>query len=65
MGFGGVDSVLGRARRGEDGGKAKAKVRTKGGGEGKKGETGMHGSVCVEEVAVVTMVVRGCRRRAC
>jgi hypothetical protein len=64
VGFGGVDSALGRARRGEDGGKAKVKVKTKGGGEGKKGGMGVRGSVCVEEVAAVTMAGRGRWRRA-
>jgi hypothetical protein len=40
VGFGGVDSTLGRARCGEDRGKAKAKVRTKGGGKGQNGQNG-------------------------
>ena len=42
----------------------KAKVKMKGSGEGQKGEMGVRRSVCVEEAAVVTMAVRGCRRRA-
>ena len=62
--FGGVDSALSRARRGEDGGKATVKVKTKGGGEGQKGGTGVRGSVCVEEAAAVTMAGRGRWRRA-
>ena len=64
MGFGGIDSVLGRAWRGKDGGKAKVKVKTKGSGEGQKGETGVRGSVCVEEAAAVTMAGRGHWQRA-
>ena len=59
MGFGGIDSTLGRAQRSKDRGKAKVKVKTKGGSEGQKGKTGMHRSMCIKEAAAVTMAVRG------